>query len=127
LSSDEVEDQAKSAHYTFGSEVRDTINDHEHVRQETRDGLKLTGMYSYSDGFFKRTVHYVADEGGYRVTKEEVIPIKETGPTFNPKGHADVKNSLSGDYSITVNDFKLNKQQEKVIKDAGSELNVRTN
>lgn len=34
-----------------------------------RDGLSLTGMYSYSDGFFRRTVHYAADEGGYRVTK----------------------------------------------------------
>lgn len=33
------------------------------------DGLNLRGMYSYSDGFFRRTVHYAADEGGYRVTK----------------------------------------------------------
>lgn len=120
LSSDEVEDQAKSAYYNFGTEVKDTINDHEHTRQETREGLKLTGMYSYSDGFFKRTVHYVADEGGYRVTKEEVTPITGTGPKFNPKGTADVKNTLSGDYSITVNDFKLNKEQEKILKQNGT-------
>lgn len=116
LSSDEQGEQAKSAYYSFGSSVQDTINDHEHVRQETREGLKLTGMYSYSDGFFKRTVHYVADEGGYRVVKEDVTPITGDGPKFNPKGTADVKNSLAGDYSITVNDFKLNKEQEKIIK-----------
>lgn len=120
LSSEELEEQNKSAYYNFGTAVRDTINDHEHVREEVREGLKLTGMYSYSDGFFKRTVHYVADEGGYRVTKEEVTPITGTGPKFNPKGTADVKNTLAGDYSITVNDFKLNKEQEKILKENGS-------
>lgn len=39
------------------------------TRSETREGTALTGMFSYSDGFFKRTVHYRADENGYRVTK----------------------------------------------------------
>lgn len=63
------EEQAKSAHYSFDSSIQDTINDHAISRTETRDGLVLSGMYSYSDGYFKRTVHYEADENGYRVTK----------------------------------------------------------
>lgn len=63
------EEQAKNAHYTFGTMIDDKINDHSIQRQETRDGLALKGMYSYSDGFFKRTVHYEADENGYRVVK----------------------------------------------------------
>lgn len=63
------EEQARNAHYTFGTTIDDTINDHSIHRQETREGLALKGMYSYSDGFFKRTVHYEADENGYRVVK----------------------------------------------------------
>lgn len=66
------DEQAKSAHYTFGTNIDDKINDHSIQRQETRDGLALKGMYSYSDGFFKRTVHYEADENGYRVVKYEI-------------------------------------------------------
>lgn len=116
LTSEELEEQAKSAHYNFGTSVHDTINDHEHVRHEERDGLLLKGMYSYSDGFFRRTVHYEADEGGYRVTKEEIQPITGDGPKFNPRGQAEVKSTLAGDYSITVDDFRLNKQQEKILK-----------
>lgn len=61
--------QAENARYSFNSAVTDTINDQENVRQETRDGLNLRGLYSYSDGYFKRTVHYEADENGYRVVK----------------------------------------------------------
>lgn len=30
------EEQAKNAHYSFGSSIQDTINDHAHTRQETR-------------------------------------------------------------------------------------------
>lgn len=63
------EEQAKSAHYSFDSSISDSINDHSISRAETRDGLLLKGMYSYSDGFFKRTVFYEADENGYRVVK----------------------------------------------------------
>lgn len=63
------EEQARNAHYTFGTSIDDTINDHSIHRQETRNGLALKGMYSYSDGFFHRTVHYEADENGYRVVK----------------------------------------------------------
>lgn len=114
---EELEEQAKSAHYKFGTSVHDTINDHEHIRQEVRDGLALKGMYSYSDGFFRRTVHYEADEGGYRVVKEEIEPIGDgDGPKFNPKGQAAVKSTLAGDYSITVDDFRLNKKQEQQVE-----------
>lgn len=63
------EEQAKSAHYSFDSSINDSINDQAISRAETRDGLLLKGMYSYSDGFFKRTVFYEADENGYRVVK----------------------------------------------------------
>lgn len=117
--SEELEEQSRSAFYKFGTSIHDTINDHEHVRQEVREGLALKGMYSYSDGFFRRSVHYEADEDGYRVVKEEIEPIGDgEGPKFNPKGHAEVKSTLNGaagDYSITVDDFKLNKRQEESI------------
>lgn len=98
------EEQAKNAHYSFDSSIRDSINDHSITRQETRDGLALNGMYSYSDGYFRRTVHYEADQDGYRVTKEEIEPIGD-GPQFNPKGTADVSSSLHGSYTITADDF----------------------
>jgi hypothetical protein len=114
---EELEKQANSAYYKFGTSVHDTINDHEHIRQEERNGLALRGLYSYSDGFFRRTVYYEADEGGYRVTKEEIQPIGDgEGPKFHPKGQADVKSSLSGDYTITVHDFKLNKKQTEALE-----------
>lgn len=63
------DEEAKNAHYSFSSSVQDSINDHAITRSESRDGLALKGMYSYSDGFFKRTVNYMADENGYRVIK----------------------------------------------------------
>lgn len=63
------EEQAKNAHYSFGTSIDDKINDHSIQRSETREGLALRGMYSYSDGYFKRTIHYQADENGYRVIK----------------------------------------------------------
>lgn len=63
------EEQARNAHYSFGTSIDDSINDHSIHRQETREGLALKGMYSYSDGYFKRTIHYEADENGYRVVK----------------------------------------------------------
>lgn len=63
------QEQARNAKYSFDSTINDTIMDNNQVRQEKRNGLALTGLYSYSDGFYKRTVHYKADENGYRVTK----------------------------------------------------------
>lgn len=61
--------QARNAKYSFNSAINDNIMDNTQIRQEMRNGLKLSGFYSYSDGFYKRTVHYKADEHGYRVTK----------------------------------------------------------
>lgn len=68
------QEQAQNAHYTFGTSIDDSINDHAIHRQETRSGLALKGMYSYSDGYFKRTIHYEADENGYRVVKSVPLP-----------------------------------------------------
>jgi hypothetical protein len=36
-----VQEQNNNAHYSFGSAIDDGIMDHSHVRQETRDGLKV--------------------------------------------------------------------------------------
>lgn len=62
-------DQAKNAKYEFASDVVDEINGNDHQREEVRDGLKVVGKYSYRDGYYKRTVHYEADDKGYRVVK----------------------------------------------------------
>ncbi|XP_058464850.1 uncharacterized protein LOC131438692 [Malaya genurostris] len=96
--------QAKSAQYSYDSSINDSINDQTVTRQETRDGLALKGMYAYSDGFYKREVHYVADDKGYRVVKEIMIPIGD-GPRVDPNGKANVSSSLSGSYSITADDI----------------------
>ncbi|XP_023030811.1 larval cuticle protein A3A-like [Drosophila tropicalis] len=93
--------QNESAQYNFNSEIIDDINDGMIAREETRDGHKVKGSYSYSDGFVKRTVHYEADENGYRVVKEDTQEIGE-GPRFNPEGQADVQGSLIGSYSIKL-------------------------
>ena len=61
--------QAKDAHYTFRSSVQDGIGQAHQAREETRDGLRVEGSYSYSDGYFKRTVYYVADQNGFQVTR----------------------------------------------------------
>uniref|UniRef100_A0AAG5DJL4 Uncharacterized protein n=1 Tax=Anopheles atroparvus TaxID=41427 RepID=A0AAG5DJL4_ANOAO len=103
--------QAKAAQYSYDTSVNDTINDHTIQRQEERNGLALKGMYSYSDGFFRRTVHYEADEKGYRVVKEINIPIGN-GPQVDPNGKADVSSSLSGAYSITADDIAKPKRKE---------------
>ena len=63
------QEQDRNAKYSFDSTINDNIMDNNQVRQEKRNGLALTGFYSYTDGFYKRTVHYKADEHGYRVTK----------------------------------------------------------
>lgn len=107
-------EQNKNAKYSFNSVVSDTIYDNSHVREEVRDGLKLAGLYSYSDGFFKRTVHYVADENGYRVVKEDTEPIGDgEGPLLNPNGEIDVAANYDGaghQYHATIKDItSLNK------------------
>ncbi|XP_049538807.1 uncharacterized protein LOC125953353 [Anopheles darlingi] len=106
--------QAKSAQYAYDTSVNDTINDHSIQRKEERNGLSLKGYYSYSDGFFKRTVHYEADDKGYRVVKELSIPIGN-GPQVDPNGKADVSSSLTGSYSITADDIA--KPQRKSASD----------
>ncbi|XP_058061747.1 uncharacterized protein LOC131212040 [Anopheles bellator] len=114
--------QAKSAQYSYDSSVNDTINDHTIQRQEERNGLSLKGMYSYSDGFFKRTVHYEADDKGYRVVKEINIPIGN-GPQVNPKGKADVSSSLAGSYSITAYDIAKPQRKQAVVAPADADSN----
>ena len=59
----------RSAHYYFRSDVDDGIKDGRMQREESRNGLVVNGSYSFSDGFFQRTIEYRADEHGYRVTK----------------------------------------------------------
>lgn len=111
------EEQARNAHYSFGTSIDDRINDHSIHRQETRDGLALRGMYSYSDGFYHRTIHYVADENGYRVTKEEIEPIGD-GPQYDPNGTADVSTQLHNKnlhYSITADDFVRDRKNKTAI------------
>lgn len=66
---EEFQKQAKSAKYQFASNVNDQISGNQHNREETRDGVNVKGSYSYSDGYFRHTVHYVADDKGYRVVK----------------------------------------------------------
>ncbi|KAL7738243.1 hypothetical protein ACLKA6_006574 [Drosophila palustris] len=94
-------EQNENAHYAYGSQVIDGINGGEMHREETRDGTKVTGSYSYNDGFVQRTVHYEADENGYRVVKEDMEVVGE-GPVFNAGGQADVQGSLIGKYSIKL-------------------------
>ncbi|XP_075156437.1 cuticular protein 51A [Haematobia irritans] len=105
--------QNESAQYSFNSQIDDQINDGTIAREETRDGTKVSGMYSYSDGFVMRTVHYEADENGYRVVKEETQDIGD-GPQFNANGQADVQGSLIGKYSIKLD----TDDNEKHYKDA---------
>lgn len=97
--------QNESAQYSFNAHVEDKINDNMIAREETRDGTKVSGMYSYSDGFVMRTVYYEADENGYRVVKEDTQEIGD-GPQFNPEGQADVEGSLIGKYSIKLDQDK---------------------
>lgn len=59
--------EAAAAKYHFASDVQDGISDLTQQREEVRDGLKVTGFYSYSDGHHKRKITYEADENGYRV------------------------------------------------------------
>lgn len=99
--------QNKSAQYSYNSSIDDNINDGMIERKEERDGSKVKGSYSYSDGFVRRSVYYEADENGYRVVKEETEEIGD-GPQFNSDGQADIDSSLSGKYSI-----RLDKSDDK--------------
>ncbi|KAF2881934.1 hypothetical protein ILUMI_24231 [Ignelater luminosus] len=99
--------QAENAKYSFASQIDDSINGNQHQREEVRDGKNVKGMYSYSDGYVKRTVFYEADDKGYRVVKEEEEPLGD-GPQFNPRGQANVSSFVAGNavqYSITSDDI----------------------
>lgn len=61
--------QNEHAQYHFSTKIDDRINDLTNERNEIRNGLSVEGHYSYSDGYTKRTVYYVADDKGYRVIK----------------------------------------------------------
>ncbi|XP_068900301.1 pro-resilin-like [Tenebrio molitor] len=87
-------EQNRAARYEFSSNVEDHINDLMQQRDEVRDGLNVKGSYSYSDGYYKRTVHYEADDKGYRVTGEEVVPLD--GPKIDLTGTASVNNAAHG-------------------------------
>ncbi|XP_064551869.1 larval cuticle protein A3A [Drosophila montana] len=104
-------EQNANAQYQFNSNIDDKINDGAITREESRDGTKVTGSYSYTDGFVKRTVHYEADENGYRVVKDEMQDIGD-GPVFDENGQADVEGSLIGKYSIKL-DNSSDKQHYK--------------
>lgn len=67
--SDTEKFQNEHAQYQFATKIDDRINDLTNERNEVRNGLAVEGSYSYSDGYTKRTVFYIADEKGYRVTK----------------------------------------------------------
>jgi len=113
------QDYARNAQYSFASAVDDGIMDQSHIRQETRDGLKVTGSYAYSDGFFKRTVNYEADENGYRVVAETVEPISETGPVVDLNGRAEVHTHIGGiqtQYSVTGDELEGHRQRIAVLK-----------
>lgn len=102
----EFEDEKpKDVYYRFDTSINDTISDQTNIRSEVRNGQSLKGFYSYSDGYIKRTVHYEADENGYRVVKEETQQIGN-GPLVNPNGKAEIKSSLAGDYSVTIDDYQ---------------------
>lgn len=59
----------KNAKYKFSTSQNDGISDLLHERTETRQDGKVTGSYTYSDGFLLKKVKYVADENGYRIIR----------------------------------------------------------
>lgn len=67
--------QNEHATYKFATAVRDGISGQEQERQETRNGLHVTGFYKYSDEAFMHYVSYVADENGFRIVKNEHVPL----------------------------------------------------
>ncbi|KAB0791779.1 hypothetical protein PPYR_03579 [Photinus pyralis] len=86
--------QNQNAKYEFSSNIDDRISDLTNQRQEVRDGAAVKGSYSYSDGYFKIKVDYIADDQGYRVTGMEAVPLE--GPKVDPKGTASVSSTAHG-------------------------------
>ncbi|XP_041450323.1 cuticle protein 21 [Drosophila obscura] len=106
-------EQNENAQYSFNSNIDDQINDNQNTRTEERDGSTVRGSYSYQDGFVKRTVHYIADQNGYRVLKDEMEDIGD-GPRFNPDGQANVQGSLIGQYSIKLDKSDADKHYKDI-------------
>jgi hypothetical protein len=67
------QEAARNARYYFSSDVEDRINDLTQHRDELREGLKVRGSFSYSDGFLRRQVSYEADENGYRIIRYALL------------------------------------------------------
>ncbi|KAF5272035.1 hypothetical protein FQR65_LT05016 [Abscondita terminalis] len=86
--------QNQNANYQFSSNIEDHINDLTNQREEVREGAAVKGKYSYSDGYFKITVSYIADENGYRVTGMDAVPL--AGPQVDLKGTASVSSTAHG-------------------------------
>ncbi|XP_065173148.1 uncharacterized protein [Atheta coriaria] len=51
-----------------------------HMRMVVRTGIKVKGTYSFSDGEVRKTIYYIADNKGYRITGEDVVPVKDNQP-----------------------------------------------
>jgi hypothetical protein len=62
-------DTARNVRYYFASDVEDQVNDLTQHHDEVREGSKVRGSFSYSDGFLRRKVIYEADENGYRIIR----------------------------------------------------------
>ncbi|KAF4526288.1 hypothetical protein B566_EDAN013649 [Ephemera danica] len=104
----EREKQILDAQYSFRSEVNDPLSDSNIVREEKREDGAVEGMYSYSDGFFRRTVRYRADRLGYRVLSEDVEPLGD-GPKPDPNGRAKIAvmstSGVSSHYTVSASDI----------------------
>ncbi|KAF5286197.1 hypothetical protein FQA39_LY16367 [Lamprigera yunnana] len=86
--------QNQNANYQFSSNIEDHINDLTNQRQEIREGDAVKGSYSYSDGYFKISVNYIADKDGYRVTGMEATPLD--GPRIDLTGTASISSTAHG-------------------------------
>ncbi|XP_073987893.1 uncharacterized protein isoform X2 [Rhodnius prolixus] len=69
--------------YWFESKVSEPDRGFSQYRSEMRKGDTVNGQYEYSDGYMRVRVDYIADRAGYRVIKEERIPME----TLNETSH----------------------------------------
>ena len=83
---EKLNEQGRDGQYSFGYRVQDEIKDNYMERQEERKDGVVRGHYAYSDGYFHRSVTYIADENGFRVTEMKVrifdIDILHYGDLF---------------------------------------------
>lgn len=112
----DYEEANRNVFYNFETDIDDAIKDGVIQREETRAGSQVTGSYTYSDGFFRHTVSYIADEGGYRVISDQSTPIGD-GPIENPRGFANVQTRAHGyDSKYTVNGKDINLRKDLLAK-----------